>query len=710
MNYCLNPVCHQPRNPSTVQRCQTCGEPLLLAHRYHICQPISSGGFGHTFLAKDQKTGKCCVIKQCLPGQVGSPRIQRGKTAQSGSSSAFSSDQLRRFRQEGQQLQDLSHHPQIPQLLEAIEQPTASVPALYLVQEWIEGQTLAEELVQAGLWDEAKGRSLLAELLPVLQFIHDRWVIHRDIKPENIIRSRYDGRLVLVDFGAAKQMSRAEMAQKGTVIGSAGYAAPEQMMGQPVFASDLYSLGVTCLHLLTGMHPFDLYAVSQDDWVWTQAVTVPLSPAFVTILNRMVCRGVNQRYRTADAVLTDLKAAVVSPQPADHPGTIRHNPFVRLLQRVAPAAGGNSTPPVPPPWLVLQRSPHQPTAPILREPPADPIKRLSSPLRSAPPLRKADPRSYALAYNLVQSQPITTLAINAEGTLLASGDNQGRIILWHLPSATRWHEFAAHSFWQRDGHRDRITALQFSPEGSVLFSSSADSMIKQWDVCQPRLLQTLTGEGWGISTLILHPDGALLLSGGSNGAIDLWNVKQGQFIQRLWHHTDAVTCLTLMPDGATLWSGSADGRVDGWDLRTAGAIASIPAHYNGVADLVCHPQADLMVTSGGDRTLRFWQLPSLRLRRTIEINREQGTALALHPSGRWLATAGDETQIQLWQLETAISGAIHLSPQCQWSQDWTLTGLMFSPGGDRLISSSSDGTIKIWQSKLEPTLSPSPNL
>jgi serine/threonine protein kinase len=135
----------------------------------------------------------------------------------------------------------------------------------YIVQQFVEGQTLYQELEQQGIWTEAEIRKLLQELLEVLKFIHQNRTIHRDLKPANIMRRRSDRKLVLIDVGIAKELAETTLNPKlknaiGTIIGSFGYASLEQMQGGRVYpASDLYSLGATCFHLLSGIHPVKLF-------------------------------------------------------------------------------------------------------------------------------------------------------------------------------------------------------------------------------------------------------------------------------------------------------------------------------------------------------------------------------------------------------------------------------------------------------------------
>ncbi|MCU0544730.1 MAG: protein kinase [Oscillatoriaceae cyanobacterium Prado104] len=295
MSYCLNPNCQKPSsNPPGAKFCLNCGASLLLGDRYRPTKSIAREGFGVALLARDEfkPSQPPCVIKQFLP-------LEHNNAPKA----------VELFRREAVRLEELGKHPQIPELLAHFEE----ADRLYIVQEFIDGKTLACELAQNGPFREQQIRILLQDLLPVLQFIHNGQVIHRDIKPDNIIRRKSDSKLVLVDFGAAKYVTAAG-GETGTTIGSAGYAAPEQTVGKAVFASDIYSLGVTCIHLLTGMEPFDLYDASESKFVWRNyLINNPISEELARILDKMVEVALKNRYKSADEVLQDLNS-LVSPR------------------------------------------------------------------------------------------------------------------------------------------------------------------------------------------------------------------------------------------------------------------------------------------------------------------------------------------------------------------------------------------------------------
>ena len=301
MSYCLNPACSSPQNAEDAEFCR-CKARLRLGDRYIALRPIGQGGFGRTLLAVNVAASSkpLCVIKQFFPAI----RADREKASEL-------------FRQEGLRLKELGHHAQIPNLLDYLEQDGQQ----YLIQEFIDGQNLEQELNDRGTFSELEIRQLLLDLLPVLQFMHEHKVIHRDIKPANIIRRESDNKLVLVDMGAAKYATGTAIAKTGTVIGSAEYTAPEQARGKAVFASDIYSLGATCIHLLTQMSPFDLFDGSDDRWIWRYYLDQPVSNSLASVLDRMLQSATKRRYRSAHDVLQDFyytnqaKQAAVLPHP-----------------------------------------------------------------------------------------------------------------------------------------------------------------------------------------------------------------------------------------------------------------------------------------------------------------------------------------------------------------------------------------------------------
>jgi serine/threonine protein kinase len=211
--------------------------------------------------------------------------------------------------------------------------------AQYLVQEYIEGQNLEQELKSQGVFNEAKIKALLTDILPVLDFVHSQGVVHRDIKPENIIRRNSDKKAVLVDFGASKVVTPLNRSVTGTVIGSAEYVAPEQANGKANNPSDLYSLGVTCIYLLTQVSPFDLFDTSDHEWVWRQLlVNNKVRDDLGRILDKMIEFGTRKRYQSAREILQDLTGQ--SPATSiQTPATPRYSP--------TPATPVIQTPPPP---------------------------------------------------------------------------------------------------------------------------------------------------------------------------------------------------------------------------------------------------------------------------------------------------------------------------------------------------------------------------
>ncbi|MEG5162895.1 serine/threonine-protein kinase [Microcoleus sp. AT3-A2] len=294
MSYCVNPECQNRQNSNTAKFCLNCGFNLLLRQRYRPIELLGRGGFGKTFLAIDEDIPSLprCAVKQFYFYDRDPEIFNKA---------------VELFRQEAVCLDELGKHPQIPTLLAGFEQEGH----IYLVQEFIEGSTLKQELDKS-VYDEEKVWQLLQDLLPVLQFIHEKRVIHRDIKPENIIRRQSDNKLVLIDFGIAKLLTDSALLRSATLIGSQDYVAPEQMRGKVFPASDLYSLGVTCIRLMTQVPPLDMYDCNNERWWWREFLpkATSISDELGEILDKLLQTRLNQRYSFATEVLQDIQAAL----------------------------------------------------------------------------------------------------------------------------------------------------------------------------------------------------------------------------------------------------------------------------------------------------------------------------------------------------------------------------------------------------------------
>jgi serine/threonine protein kinase len=300
---CLHPGCLEPDNLAEALCCNACGSSLLLRDRYRAIQLLGQGGSGRTFLAIDvlQPALTHCVIKQ-FP--VNQPFPRTGSNFQPGQPSELAK-KLDLWRK-------LGHHLQLPAWLDGFEQ----AGSFYLIQDYIAGESLATAIAKNRKFNPEDIWQILASLLPVLQFIHAQGLVHGDLKPENIIDRfgsttvRFDD-LVLVDVGSAQILTDPVLTEIGVgqpqIGGSPEYAAPEQLEGQPTFASDLYSLGVICIHLLTGVQPFNLFEIANHRWVWQSYWLPEPSNAkadlenhqLTQFLDRLIATDLSQRFGSA---------------------------------------------------------------------------------------------------------------------------------------------------------------------------------------------------------------------------------------------------------------------------------------------------------------------------------------------------------------------------------------------------------------------------
>lgn len=265
-----------------------------LVGRYQITNYLGGGGFGETYVANDTQLpgSPQCVVKKLKPQSTDIATLEIAR---------------RLFDTEAQVLYKLGNHDRIPQLLAYFEENAE----FYLVQELIIGNDLSQELKPGVIFTQDQVISLLQEILEILDFVHQQKVIHRDVNPRNILRREQDNKLILIDFGAVKQITTKlvnspDITKSTVAIGTPGYTPGEQAQGTPKFSSDIYALGIIAIQALTGLSPDQLEKdVETNEIIWEKFATV--SPEFAQFLNQMICYDFRQRYASATIALQALQ-------------------------------------------------------------------------------------------------------------------------------------------------------------------------------------------------------------------------------------------------------------------------------------------------------------------------------------------------------------------------------------------------------------------
>jgi len=309
----------------------------VLRNRYRILQVLGSGGFGDTYLAADEDLpGKPrCVVKQLHPKDNNPETFRIAKSL---------------FDREAEYLYRIGNsHPQIPNLYAHFTEEGN----FYLVQEFIDGHNLAQEIPEGKKLSEAETIRLLLDILEVLAYVHQHNVIHRDIKLQNLMRRRSDGKIILIDFGAVKDVSVLQTTPQGLTnmtvsIGSPGYMPSEQAQGKPKLSSDVYAVGMIGIQALTGISPANLPEdVNTGEILWKDLVQI--SPRFAQVLEKMTHYHFGQRYRSAIEALEALQA--VANQSSAQPTVIMPE-----SQTAMPPSQPNPTQGAVPPTVVPPQS------------------------------------------------------------------------------------------------------------------------------------------------------------------------------------------------------------------------------------------------------------------------------------------------------------------------------------------------------------------
>lgn len=685
---CLNPYCSSPVNPDGAEVCHSCGTPIVaqLRGRYCPIKLIGKGGFGRTYLASDSdRLDSPCVVKQFAPQARGTKSFLKAVDL---------------FNQEAVRLHELGEHAQIPTLLAYFEQGQY----LYLVQQFIDGRTLLQEIQEQGPLDEFALKAVLQNILPVLDFIHQRGVIHRDITPTNLLRRKRDNRLFLIDFGIAKQFGEAlsmEPMEPGTRIGTEGYAPIEQLRGGQAYpCSDLYSLGATCLHLLTGYRPDHLYDTLHGRWRWREALakkkrTVNLE--FGQVLDRLTLDAVSDRYRTAPEVLEALKR--VPYLRGSVPGWVRKHPSGQLsgtavALQSAPAEPTVSAPVLPtsPPSSPPVSASNPPVSPALSArspiPPTPPPNPLISGSASSPPRVSASSVSgsgkwqCARVFNGHQSW-VTAVTFNPRNATLASGSLDDHIRVWNLHTGE--------CIFTLNGHPRGVNDVAVSANGQILVSCGDDDTVKSWSLAAGRRLYTLREHFRDVTSVAIGNRSGILASGSKDMLVNLWKLENGSLIRSLRGAPTAIRAIAMTPDETHLLSGGLDSKICLWDLSAGEMVRFFVGHGGPINDVAVSRDGLFMASASKDKTVRLWSMTTGSVIHCLMGHTHEVTSVVIAPDNRTIISGSSDRTVCIWDAKTGVqrhrlTGHTH-----------SVTAISVHRTGRLIASASADKTIRVWK-------------
>ena len=611
MIYCLNPRCKKPKNPDGTEICQACSSKLLLKDRYRAIQFLGDGVFSRSFAAEDIQQRKVpCVIKQFAP----LPQIQ-------GHSEAMAKA-MQVFEQEAKQLLELAEqYPQIPTLFDYFEQDKS----LYVAKYYIEGKNLAQELQAQGAFSEHQVREFLYDVLPVLQVLHKRQIVHRAIKPTNIILKKSDRKFVLIDIGISKQLADTRLTKTNLRASTEIYTPIEQMRGGKAYpASDLYSLGVICIQMLTGAQVDDLFDPVEGRWMWREYIRnagTDISDSLAQILDKMLQDSIKDRYQSASEILKEF--------------------YTGAIPRTTASDRSKSSTPEP---------------------------------------EKKAARWQCIHTIAGHLDTVTTVAFSPIPSILATGSADNTVKIWQSDTGKLIRTLL--------GHSDTVNCIAFSPSSGaetppLIASGSGDKTIKIWQLDTGKLIHTLTGHSVTVFSIAFSPDGEMLASASGDGTIRLWHPGTGKLFNVLAGHSDFVESVAFSPSGDRIASGSWDNTIRIWQVSTGKLLHTIKGHSGGIWSVTFSPDSQTLASNSGDNTIKLWHPETGTLNYTLTENSDSAWSVIFSPDGQTLASDSGNDTIKIWHLpsrkvRSTLSGHLSQVRSIAFSRD----GKMLATGSD----------------------------
>jgi WD40 repeat protein len=589
--------------------------------RYIINRVIGHGGFGAVYEAH--------VAEQ---PQI---RIAVKESLEPGSLSTFQSEfaLLNRLRHD--------HLPRYYELLEANGNA-------YLVMEFIPGQSLADVLFkhQEPLL-ERQVLGYVLQICDVLGYLHGQRppLIHRDIKPANI-RLTPEGLVKLVDFGLTKQgVDVTHISRRGF---TPDYAPPEQWgmsSGQHTDPrSDIYSLGATLYHLLTGRRPSSAalrLADTKDPLRSPQEYNSRLSQNIADAILKAMELKREQRYSEISA----FKLALLGISPQDPPAAPVTNTTVFIRPRS-----------------------HVPL----------PKRRLGPRMLAPRPVTNIQQVGTLKA----NARGVTSLAWSPDGKLLASTGFDDQVLIWRVPGEKL--------VYTLQGHEDYVSGVSWSPDGQMLASSSADGTIRLWRTTTMSMEALLQGHTSRVTSVAWSPDGNMLASGSFDATVRLWRRADYCLSRVLDGLNSQVYCVSWSPDGKRLAQGSGYDILQVWRVANGEPLQKLHGEIGFVKSVAWSPDGKLLASVGGNR-VQLWLVAESVLLHSLRGHSYGIDSVTWNPDGQVFASAGTDSTVRIWNM-SAGKELFTLQEHIDH-----VTCVAWSPDGNTVASGSADGIVQLWR-------------
>jgi WD40 repeat protein len=645
--YCFNPSCLQINRDRSTQFCCNCGNALSLCDRYQAIAILHRDNRSQVFQVSDRLNPNRYILRQ----------IHK----ENPTNNYF--DRLVSY------LKEIDLHRDIPDYIDSFE----TDDYYYLVREFIEGDNLETLVNRSGTFPVDRVWQVLLDILPVLHHLHSHELMHREIEPRNIIATDksvrkvvveaapprrgsppaphiYSDKFILVDWISLTKATSAKNIDSDTLSGrssgSAEYSAPESLEGKPCFASDLYSLGLVCLYLLTGLHPFNLFNPANYSWEWRDYWQISETELnsdrrdrLGDIIDRLIIPDLTKRLRSPSEVLgvmghsvADREAAIAREKKHQDASTYTWTCQKFLYAEdglfsgfncidysddgKSIASGGDdkkiSIWEIETGNKIVTLSGHQGKITDLKFAPNDTIL-ISSDSKGKICFwqwhrdRDIDNK---IVHEIDTKSGVTAIAIHRDLSILASSHIDKKVRIWDLQTYESINTLSGHSL--------AVTDLQFSPISSLLASASQDRIVKIWRIDNWELKYSLMGHNWAVKTVAFNSDASILASAGDGKDIKIWDLTTHQILRNLSGHSWSISRVTFLPNSANLLlSTSWDKKIKLWDVETGEELAVLEGHQDSIFDLVVRAIApDLrfsLATTSKDRTIGVWELRDLAL-------------------------------------------------------------------------------------------------